>query len=678
MTNLPRTTGVIVLLLCVAVASAAEAQWRRLDSPNFVVIGDVSEGSLRDIAVKFEAFREFLGRVLGERAISTPVPTVVLVFPHERAFTPFKPVYLGKPKNVAGLFLSRRDINYIAIVNDERADRFGVVFHEFAHLVISNLGTRVPLWLNEGLAEYYSTFEIYKGGREAILGSPLRHHLARLNETPLLPLDQLLGVDDESPLYNEDNRRSLFYAQSWALTHMILHGDRTSEQGAYLDQLSKGVPTEQAWIEAFGTQNIARELEIYVRRQSFRHYQFKFSDKLATFEAAATMLPPADAEAFLADYLVQDDRLDEAVARLTAAKLDGDRTRIEIVAAQIDTAKSNFESSEKRLRALSPPADWLAAYRAGIAVAKLSEEKRGRADPQHVEAARLFFDAAGVGHPVFANTLARMAFLEVSSGGAPSAETRAAIERARELAPGRHEYAVIHAQVLARQSDFAAARSTLGPLLTSVYPEAIRAAARKLMSSIVEVENARASRGLRATPADAPAAVVLPPPIGNAKADEPPALARNGKPDDFTVVETREWLFRKVGLGEQRVEGTLDGIECTRQGRPVFNLKTANGIVRFVARELMAVDLISYRNDLSGGVECGPFKETMLVYVTWRPAGDASGAKIAIAIEFLPKKSPGPDSSSILLKSLVDSAPTTAARATASTRSASQFRQAAL
>ena len=42
--------------------------------------------------------REVLARVLTEKAVATAVPTVVLVFPSDRAFTPIKPKFNGKVK----------------------------------------------------------------------------------------------------------------------------------------------------------------------------------------------------------------------------------------------------------------------------------------------------------------------------------------------------------------------------------------------------------------------------------------------------------------------------------------------------------------------------------------------------------------------------------------------------
>jgi hypothetical protein len=269
--NRPRGRHLSAFLWILLVAAPCAAEWRRIDSPNFVVVGDVGARQLRDVAVKFEGFRETLSRVLTERAMATAVPTVVVVFPSDRAFTPFKPRYQGKPVEASGLFVGRRDVNYIAVVADAADARMRVVFHEYAHLITSNLTHRVPVWLSEGLAEYYSAYEPSREGREALLGRAIGGHLERLNQTRLLPLEDLLKVNHGSPLYNESDRRSVFYAQSWALTHMILLGKppRVRQLGAYLNGLASGMPEMQAWQNAFGTEQMDRELKRYVEQRVF-------------------------------------------------------------------------------------------------------------------------------------------------------------------------------------------------------------------------------------------------------------------------------------------------------------------------------------------------------------------------------------------------------------------------
>ena len=616
-----RLPALIALAVCLASASPAAAQWRRIDSPNFVVIGEVGAGDLRDIAVKFEAFRETLSRLLTERAIATAVPTVVVVFRHDRAFTPFKPKFEGKPVDVGGMFVPRHDINYILIVGDGEPWRLPIVFHEFAHLIIANAGRNVPVWLSEGIAEYYSTFELIGDGREVRLGLVLEDRLAHLNETPMLPLETLLSVDHESPLYNEGNRRSTFYAQAWALTHLILRGkpDRTRQLAAYLDNLSNGLAPKQAWDKAFGSEDMARELDGYVRRQAFMTVRHRFPDKLAKFEGTAVPVRPIEVQALLAELLMDQDRLDEAAEILKgASKLEPGNARFGIAAASLDLARRDRAAAEKRLRELGAPADWLGKYLAGIAVADLVDYDDNRPDPHWIDTARRYFTDARTSGPEQANALARMAELELRSREGPSPATLEAIQRARALAPGRHDYAITHAQVLARQSEFAAARAVLGPFLSNRYPVQIRDAARSLLARVAEVELSRLTRSLGLPPQSATSA-----PAGSAPEFPTPSAARP--------------VFRDLQPGEQRAEGMLAGIDCPG-GRPVFQLKTAAGVTTFSASQLAAVDLITYRPDVTGTVDCGPFKEPMAVYITWRPAADRSGARIAIAIEFLPKQ----------------------------------------
>ncbi len=55
----------------------------------------------------------------------------------------------------------------------------------------------------------------------------------------------------------------------------------------------------------------------------------------------------------------------------------------------------------------------------------------------------------------------------------------------------------------------------------------------------------------------------------------------------------------------------------------------------FRAAKFDAVDFITYRDDLSGSINCGPIKDPLRVYVTWRPG--VTGVRTVIAIEFLPK-----------------------------------------
>ena len=614
--------------LLAAAAAPPQTQWRRLDSPNFIVIGEVGAGELRDIAVKFEGFRETLGRVLNERVTSTAVPTVVIVFRGDATFNPFKPKYQGKRIDVSGLFVARRDVNYIAMVSDGNDHRLRVIFHEYAHLLISNTGQRVPLWLDEGLAEYYSTFELQRGGREAIIGRIIEGHLQDLNQTALLKLPELLNTTHDSPLYNEGSRRSVFYAQAWALTHFIFRNQPSlaPQLAEYLGHLSKGLAPTDAWQKAFGSQDVARGLENYIRRRAYTATLYRFTDKLAAFEAQSVSIPPADVHAYLASFLAETGRPDDASAELAvAAKIDPGNARARVAAASLSLAARDYSAAERHARAAGESTDWFLNYLAGVALVAATEDKGTPPDADTLTTARSFFQRARADRPEFANALARMASLELRSARVPSQDTLDALKRATTIAPGRHEYLMMIAQTLARQSEFEAARAVLGPMMTPLYPERVRDVARQQMAYVVELE-ARRTRSMSPAGSSVPPVSSVPP-----ASSSPPG----GIPANDSVPATRP-LFRDLKPGEQRLEGILENIECVAGKGITFRIKEGTQSVAVTSPDFTSVDFITYRSDLKGSIQCGPVNPALPVYVTYR-AGATAGSMVAVAIEFPPK-----------------------------------------
>ncbi len=638
-----RMFGAIVGLALIAAAQPAAAQWRRLESPNFVVIGDTSARALRDVAVEFEGFRETLTRVLGDRVTASAVPTVVIVFLSETAIAPFRPIYNGKPVDVGGLFVPGRDLNYIALIDDGNPERLPTIFHEYTHLLISHPDQPLPLWLNEGIAEYYSSFELQKNGREALLGKIIDDHLATLNHTVLIPLDDLIQMNHDSPLYNEGSRRGVFYAQAWAMTHLVLLGTppRLTELNAYLGNLMAGDPPVKAWHDAFGGVNMQKALEDYIRQQLFKAYKPAFSDSVTKFDATATPLKPLDVQALLADFQVQMRALPDAAARLDQArKIDPAAPSVVIGAARLAMAQRDAgrdaatatptSTAGIGLDGLEPPRDWLLAYLGGVVIADSMLDRGGQPTPKDLALVQRFLASAAAAHPVFLNAASRQAELELRTDAGPSAETAAALATARAPARNRYQYAFLHAQVLARRGEFAQAREVVAPFVGGAYPADVRTSARSLMGYVVAAENARtrgAASGVPPAPPKLPAALSTDTgTTGTTETSSTPSIPRP--------------VFRDLKPGEQRLEGALTQIECVQTRGVTFHIRVGQQDVTSVSPSLTGVEFISYRDDLRGSIECGPLAAPMAVYLTWKP--DPSGAKIAVAIEFLPKTRPRP------------------------------------
>jgi hypothetical protein len=270
--------------MAAAGAPAAAADWVRVDTPNFVVVGESGAKRVTQVAEQFERFREALARVLSASAASTPVPTTIVAFDALRSFGPYRPLYNGKPVQLNGYFASSGTHSVIALSLQNRDEALRTIFHEYTHLVAANAARGMPTWVSEGVAEYYSTFEIAGDGKTATLGRVIPEHLQQLNGGSLLKHEDLLEIDQESPLYNEGARRSLFYAQSWALVHMLLSGQpsRAKELATYAALTSAGTPSLEAWRQVFGTTDVARALREYVGQYRMRGYRFRFERELVS------------------------------------------------------------------------------------------------------------------------------------------------------------------------------------------------------------------------------------------------------------------------------------------------------------------------------------------------------------------------------------------------------------
>ena len=248
-------------------------KWIEVRTEHFRFFSNAGKGATRRVAVDLEELRAVLAE-LTDYELQSPIPTLIYVFRHDRSFQPYKNLYQGKAAAVSGYFMARENANYIAINADSR-DASGTVFHEYVHYVSANSLGSLPTWLSEGLAEFYSSFEVID--KTVYIGLPIMDHLVVLRGSTPIPLDQLLAVNRSSPLYNEKDRKGEFYAESWALVHYLLLGDEVRRQqlSRFLDLIHDGMAEDAAFAAAFGTEteNLAREVRGHLRGSRFKFLQ---------------------------------------------------------------------------------------------------------------------------------------------------------------------------------------------------------------------------------------------------------------------------------------------------------------------------------------------------------------------------------------------------------------------
>jgi hypothetical protein len=120
------------------------------------------------------------------------------------------------------------------------------------HAVLHREGWKLPLWLGEGLAEYYSN------GRDVAAG-----RYQTLQQSVWLDLADLLCWDTTSA-GNESDAARMFYAESAALVQMLADSPRYRSQFAELLRRSRGGKANLESITGLNLREITADLHSWV------------------------------------------------------------------------------------------------------------------------------------------------------------------------------------------------------------------------------------------------------------------------------------------------------------------------------------------------------------------------------------------------------------------------------
>jgi tetratricopeptide (TPR) repeat protein len=316
----------------------------------------------------------------------------------------------------------------------------------------------LPLWLNEGLAQFYENTDI--DDKTAWLGQTNPHVLRYLKRNDMLPLGTLFAVDARSPNYHDEDKGSIFYAESWALTHYLIVSDRvqgTHRMHDYCEALAQGEDAVTAAQQAFGDLGkLQAGLEDYVMQQKFMY--FMMPSQLAGKDAALVARPVsmAEADAVRADVLMYAGRtkdaqaLDETVLRDDPENILAHETMGSLLYREgdIEGAKKWYEEAV----ALDSH-----SYLAHYHYATMALHSGGRIEDERIESS---LRAAIRLSPEFAPAYDELAMF-LAMRHRELDEAHALSQRAVELEPGMLAYRLNCAEVLAEQRQFAEALAVL-------------------------------------------------------------------------------------------------------------------------------------------------------------------------------------------------------------------------
>jgi hypothetical protein len=123
---------------------------------------------------------------------------VVVAAKDRRIFRTIEPeTFLAKGQmDIGGLFMKRSDKNYILLRLDmEEEHPYSAIYHEYTHLQFSDFSQWMPVWLNEGLAEFFQNTDIRD--KDVVVGEASVDNILYLRQNNLIPLEVLFKVDDK-------------------------------------------------------------------------------------------------------------------------------------------------------------------------------------------------------------------------------------------------------------------------------------------------------------------------------------------------------------------------------------------------------------------------------------------------------------------------------------------------
>jgi tetratricopeptide (TPR) repeat protein len=625
-----------LLVLTPNPARAGRDEWLSVRSQNFLVVGQAGEKDLRRVAARLEEYRAAFSRLMSDEHFDGAVPTTVVVFRDERAYEPFKPVYRGQTASfVAGYFQPGPEVNYITLALDTGASRGGgssTLLHEYTHLLVNNYFSAAPLWLKEGLAEFYSTARVSSDRRRLTLGAPIPQRVRDLKGRALIPLATLFDVDQQSPYYFESDKRGLFYAESWALVHYLLNGgSRRAQLARFIDLLAAGETVRDSFQAAFSADagKLDFELADYVRLADYPESAETFERPL-DFDSQLQPRPLTEAEglACLGDLLLRTERADEAEDYLRRA-LELDQglaaARVSLGALRAKQGRLAEARDELQRAAAADPQNYLAHYHLADALNRAgtgsdSDKISAQDFERQTDLIRAELREAIEIAPSFLESYRLLASVEMERGDRPE-EAADILRRASALAPRRLDLLLLLAQARSLKGEFEEARRIVEQVERRGGDPHLREQAALLLGRI----NAREELAVRLkSQADEAAKLEA---SENAPA-QPCDMPTQGGPQ-----------YKRLRFAGEQACGRLAEIACNEAG-VTLRVEAGGRTLSLRAAELTDVRFVTYTASVkTGRLTCGPRQPADPVLVTYRPKRDTKQNYDgdALAVEFIPE-----------------------------------------
>jgi tetratricopeptide (TPR) repeat protein len=251
----------------IAMPAAAHAEWVEASSKHFLVYGDMSQAQAKDWAEKLERIDGFLREAAGVKEGDTVGQVTVFVVPSMDTVQ-----RLAGRMNVGGFYNPSIQgdlaVTPRSIPPEYKMGAQQVLFHEYTHHIMIRAETaRVPAWLQEAFAEFFSTIYTDSAGN-LVIGTPPQNRGYTLQQRFKMTVPELLTSSDRR--MSQDEMPDM-YARGWLLLdYLIMNKGRAGQLGRYISLLQRGTPSIDAGRQAFGDLGkLDSEIDAYYRADKY-------------------------------------------------------------------------------------------------------------------------------------------------------------------------------------------------------------------------------------------------------------------------------------------------------------------------------------------------------------------------------------------------------------------------
>lgn len=596
------------LLAFASVAAGAEPKWIHVSSSDFEIFSTAGQGSTMEVLHHFEEVRSFFEKFAGgSNSVKTSEPVRLIVFGSEKEYLPYRP-----SEAAAAFYTQVAGRDYI-VLGGVSENIFPLAVHEYVHLVAQHHKMNLPPWMNEGIADTYSTLK--PTGGQILIGSLPAGRVAELMQTSWIPLATVLAVDQSSPWYNEKKKAGSFYAESWAFVHMLLLSPEYAPRFSKLvDALGDGTPSQQVVEKLYGKPLSAfdKEVQAYIRGSRFSGALVD-AKLVGNAEAHAESAQPFDVKLALLDLLQRPGK--EAERRKGLSDLAAEYPQRPEPHAALGYLDARTSQSEEGLKEFKAAVDL-----GGRNPQMLWDYGRMAVGRDSVEALRvlqllLTLDANRVDVRLLAAQLQLQA-----KKSQEALLTLAAIKKVTPAEAPAFFRTAAYAQLNSGNLDDA---KISGQRWVENAKEPREQETAKSFMSYLNVSR---------TPPDVLAETVT------ATSEGPPPVMRRRTETAQTSASTAQELPRVLTRRLPSVAGTFVEFDCTKKQQR-FVLKTPEGKVSFLMDDPEKI-FIRGRDSATIELNCGAQKEAVPVWIEYDPP-PASEADVRGIARFVHFEAPG-------------------------------------